>query len=329
MAELRKVHGSENSFFLLDQTTLAQPLPAATLKAFTQRITDRQTGLLGGADGVLVVDDAPGAAGRMTVINADGTYAKMCGNGLRTVARYLGEKTGQTQFTVQTAEAKLAVHREADLAPQVPAYSVEISPVSFDSAALPFAELNTTKIIDQVLPAIDPALHFTAVAVPNPHLIAFVPESELNGDKIGAIGQRLNAPNPYFPEGVNVTFATIEAPHTLFARTYERGVGFTNACGTGMAATSLAFALTSDQTAFDQLNTVYNPGGMVQTVVHEANGTYWIELIGNATVTDLIDVPDAALAVGDFTGAQVASTGEEAAYQAFVKQLPYRLVATR
>lgn len=325
MAELRRVHGSENTFFLMDQTTLDHKLSHQELVALTKRLSSRDSGLLGGADGMLIVDDAPGAVGRMTVINADGSLAKMCGNGLRTVARYLSEKTGQQQFTVQTEEAPLRVRHVADFAAGVPGYSVEISPVSFDAAALPFAALDTAKIVDQVLPALDPAMRFTAVAVPNPHLIAFVSEAELNGEKIGALGRKLNAANPYFPEGVNVTFAAIEGPHTLFARTYERGVGFTNACGTGMAATSLAFVLTHPEAAaLDQLNTVYNPGGVVQTNVHGSGGDYWIELIGNATTTHLIDVPEAQLHEGQFTGAQIADTGEEAAYQQFVGTLPYR-----
>ncbi|WP_390409098.1 diaminopimelate epimerase [Lacticaseibacillus jixiensis] len=331
MAQLLKVHGSDNAFFLLDQTRLAQPLDAATLIALTKRLTDRQTGLLGGADGMLVVSQAPDAAGRMTVINSDGTYAKMCGNGLRTVSRYLSEQTGQDEFTVQTEEAKLRVHRAAPLAQGVPAFGVEISPVSFEQKALPFAQLGHTQIIDTVLEALHPSLHFTAIAVPNPHLIAFVPEAELNGSTLGDLGKRLNAPNPYFPEGVNVTFATITGQSEIFARTYERGVGFTNACGTGMSATSLALVLTHPDVAEkNQPITVYNPGGMVHTVVHqEADGRYWIELIGNATVTDVVTIPDASLVQGTFDGATTRATGETADYTAFVASLPYRgLVAT-
>ncbi|WP_461213950.1 diaminopimelate epimerase [Lacticaseibacillus sp. GG6-2] len=331
MAELLKVHGSENHFFLLDQTTLTTPLPDATLIALAKRLCDRQEGLTGGADGLLVVSAGAQAAGRMTVINADGTYAKMCGNGLRTVSRYLSEKTGQDEFSVQTAEASLKVHRAAQLAEGVPAYGVEISPVSFAADALPFAQLGHDEIIDQVLPEIHPSLRFTAIAVPNPHLIAFVDAAELNGDAIEAIGKRLNAPNPYFPEGVNVTFATIMRENTIFARTYERGVGFTNACGTGMSATSLALVLTHPEVASrDVPITVYNPGGMVQTIVHqEASGRYWIELIGNASVIAKITVPESTLATGDFTGATVTDTGEQAQYASFVSDLPYRgLVAT-
>ena len=52
MVTLQKVHGSENSFFLLDETQLKQPLSTSQLAAFTKQVTNRQTGWLGGADGV-------------------------------------------------------------------------------------------------------------------------------------------------------------------------------------------------------------------------------------------------------------------------------------
>ena len=54
MTELLKVHGSQNQFFILDQTTLEQPLTDAELQTLAPRITNPQTGLLGGADGILV-----------------------------------------------------------------------------------------------------------------------------------------------------------------------------------------------------------------------------------------------------------------------------------
>ena len=128
MTKLLKVHGSQNQFFILDQTVLKQPLSDAELKALTIKLTDPETGLLGGADGVLAISqsDHPGVLGKMRVINADGSEASMCGNGLRTVARYLSEKTGQDQFKVETMYTDLQVRRQPDFAPGVPAMAVEI-----------------------------------------------------------------------------------------------------------------------------------------------------------------------------------------------------------
>ncbi|MTV83149.1 diaminopimelate epimerase [Secundilactobacillus folii] len=327
MVQLRKVHGSENHFFLLDQTTLESPLTDPELVALAQQITNPETGILDGADGLLVVNTSTheNALGQMRVINADGSEASMCGNGLRTVARYLAEKNHTNQFKIETMTADLQVSRQSDLAAQVPAFSVEISPVRFQPADFPFTNLGSEPLIDQPVPAFVSGLNFTAIAVPNPHLISFVDEDVMNGDDLGELGARLNGKNDYFPDGVNVSFAQILGKNQLFVRTYERGVGFTNACGTGMSATSLAFALTHPKLAeFEHTITVYNPGGMVKTRLHKAENRYWIDLIGNATETHLIDVDESALHQANvmLDNTSIETTTEEMAYQKFVADLP-------
>ncbi|WP_412989683.1 diaminopimelate epimerase [Pediococcus siamensis] len=323
--QIDKVHGSENHFFLLDQTKLQQKLTDQELIQFTTKITNPATGLLDGADGVLVVDEAThdGALAQMRVINADGSEASMCGNGLRTVGRYLAEKFQLDQFKVQTLNSDLHVQKAADFAAQVPAFSVEISPVSFEAAKLPFHNAKHEPLINQPWTALLPELKFTAVAVPNPHLISFVSAAELASADLGTLGKRLNEPNPYFPDGVNVSFAQILGQNKLFVRTFERGVGFTNACGTGMSATSLAFALTHpDQGQFDQEITVYNPGGLVKTNVHKVDSTYTIALTGNATVTHHLEISEADLHAAELAHVKIQTTPEENSYSKFVAQLP-------
>ncbi len=259
----------------------------------------------------------------MRVINADGSEASMCGNGLRTVARYLSEKTGKDNFLVDTMNASLRVRREKDFASNVPAFAVEISPVRFNKEALPFDNLGQERIIDAWLPEIYPGLRFTSIAVPNPHLISFVNQAEITGPILGIVGKKLNSNNPYFTDGVNVNFAQILDKNKLFVRTYERGVGFTNACGTGMSATSLALTLTHPE--IGNLNTpisVYNPGGMVKTIVHYEKNSYWIELIGNATFTHRIKLSEADLRKGDFSNVQIQKTAEQSAYEKFIANLP-------
>lgn len=327
MVQLRKVHGSENHFFLLDQTTLSEKLNDSELAALAQQMTNPATGILDGADGVLVVDESShdNVLGQMRVINADGSEASMCGNGLRTVSRYLAEKHHTNQFKVETLQADLQVSRQSDLASNVPAFSVEISPVRFNPSAFPFENLGDQPLIDSPVPAFLPSLNFTAIAVPNPHLISFVDEEEINNDDLGKLGSMLNKPNEYFTDGVNVSFAQILGPNQLFVRTFERGVGFTNACGTGMSATSLAFAMVHPNLGhFDEPITVYNPGGMVKTRVHKDADRYFIDLIGNATQTHFIDVDEGDLHNANVTPetADITETEEEAAYLKFVDSLP-------
>lgn len=327
MAQLLKVHGSQNSFFILDQTKLAQELNDHELQQLAQQITNHQTGLLGGADGVLVVNrpTRKGAVAQMRVINADGSEASMCGNGLRTVARYVAERDHLSNFKVDTMNSSLQVRQEEAFADGVPAFAVEISPVRFNKEALPFDNLGHDRLLGTMVPELAPQLTFSAIAVPNPHLISFVSQKVIEGPLLGQLGPYLNGDNPYFSDGVNVNFAQILGPNKLFVRTFERGVGFTNACGTGMSATTLAFVLLHhDQAAFGEPITVYNPGGLVKTIAHFANGRYWVELIGNATFTHQIDVPEEALHSAGVTAAnsQVTATGEQEAYEQFIKSLP-------
>lgn len=327
MAQLLKVHGSQNNFFILDQTTLQKPLSDEELQQLARQITSHARGLLGGADGLLVVNKPvrQGATAQMRVINADGSEATMCGNGLRTVARYVASRDHLKSFKVDTVNSSLQVRKEDDLAPDVPAFAVEISPVRFNKAALPFDHLGHDRLLGNLVPELAPQLTFTAIAVPNPHLISFVSPAVIEGPLLGKLGAYLNGQNPYFSDGVNVNFARILGKNKLFVRTYERGVGFTNACGTGMSATSLAFALLhTDQASFDQPISVYNPGGMVKTIVHFTNGRYWIELIGNATFTHRITVDESFLHNANVHAdhCQITETGEQAAYEQFVNQLP-------
>ncbi|WP_367341721.1 diaminopimelate epimerase [Limosilactobacillus sp.] len=327
MAKLLKVHGSQNCFFILDQTQLAHALTDEELSQLGIQLCDPKTGILNGADGLLVVDQGThkGVAGRMRVVNADGSYASMCGNGLRTVSRYLSEKLGKDQFIVETQDADLHVRKHDDFAAGVPAFAVEISPVRFNRQAMPLQNVGHERLLDDYVPEFAPAMKFSAIAVPNPHLIAFMDEDALTGPLLGELGKRLNSKNPYFTDGVNVNFAQILGDNKLFVRTYERGVGFTNACGTGMSATSLAFVLTHPEHAqLDQTITVYNPGGLVKTIVHRDEDRYWIELIGNATFTHQIDVDEANLHHANVTTdkVKIAESNEQSAYLKFVKSMP-------
>lgn len=324
MTKLLKVHGSENQFFILDRTQLEEPLSDQQIIEITKNITNRTNGLLGGADGLLLVDNSshPDTLGQMRVINADGSEASMCGNGLRTVSRYLSEKFNESKFKVETMNADLEVHQASDIAKNVKAFSVEISPVKFNQEAFPFKKLNKQQIFNEIIPELDSTEKFTAIAVPNPHLVNFSNEHNINTEKMGKLGKYLNGQNPYFTDGVNVNFAYEKAPNQIFVKTYERGVGFTNACGTGMTATSLAYALINHPNQnFDEEITVYNPGGMVKNNVKKIDNNYSLKLTGNATFTHKVNINLQDLIDNNLNQANISKTNEESDYQNFVNSL--------
>ncbi|WP_207695657.1 diaminopimelate epimerase [Enterococcus sp. DIV0212c] len=319
---MQKVHGSENDFFLIDETQLARPFTDKEIDDLRIRLCNRRSGLLGGADGLLLVEEVVKGASlaKMRVINSDGSEASMCGNGLRTVARYLAEKYDQEFFTVETMFADLKVRQAVNLAENIATYQVEISPVRFEAEAIPMETKNKT-IIDEVIPELSSTLKFSAVAVPNPHLITFVDHQTIMSEEFERIATYVNKENPIFPDGINVSFVEILGENQLFVRTFERGVGFTSACGTAMCASSLMYVLLHNN-EFGETITVKNTGGMVKTVVHEddADG-YWMELIGNATITHQLSGYMSDFVDGRFDQLNIQETSEQKDYLAFLKTI--------
>ncbi|MCB5951550.1 diaminopimelate epimerase [Enterococcus sp. BWT-B8] len=318
---LQKVHGSENDFFILDEIDLPEPFVHTEVDQLRKSLCDRNNGLLGGADGILFVGkvNKGTSLAKMRVINSDGSEASMCGNGLRTVARYLTEKYNQEYFTVETMFAELKVGRTDDFSKDVPAYQVEISPVSFEKEAVPMNYSQQT-VIDEIIPELSKTIKFSVVSVPNPHMIAFVDHEELENGELERIAAYVNGTNPIFPDGINVSFVEILRENELFVRTFERGVGLTSACGTAMCASSLMYTLLYTKIFYQRI-TVRNAGGLVKTVVHEnSDGGYWMELIGNATITHYIKGSIADFMYGDFEKLMIEETREQEAYKEFLAQ---------
>ncbi|MFY9779338.1 MAG: diaminopimelate epimerase [Candidatus Baltobacteraceae bacterium] len=213
-----KMHGTHNEFILIDE----RPPQVEDYEALARRVCDRTSGW--GADGLLVLSEESGAAARMRIINADGSEAEMCGNGVRCAARYLAERGAGERFTIAT----LAGPIEAAIVARAPEFSVRI-----DVGAPSFpGELRA-----ETLAAAGKVWTFYAVSLGNPHVVVFV-------DDVAAVdllraGAEL-ATHPHFPHGTNVHFVQVLGPSALRVRHYERGVGPTQACGTGAVASAVA-----------------------------------------------------------------------------------------
>ncbi|MBM7654767.1 diaminopimelate epimerase [Neobacillus cucumis] len=277
--DLIKGHGSGNDFLIIDEISNEYTFTEEDRATLARVLCNRNSEL--GADGILFVMNSEHAVGRMRVFNADGSEASMCGNGLRLVARYICELKGLNKAVIETMKANLKVSKQEDIFPQVHTYQVEISPVLFDLKALPL-NLNKSSVFNEKIEELSPELKFTALAVPNPHLISIVETEQLSSNLQKQLSEKVNGPNHLFPDGVNVSFVSPLQKDSIYVRTFERGVGFTNACGTAMSASSLVTCLL-DINEYEKGINVYNNGGRVQCVVHKLEDTYSIDLIGNAT----------------------------------------------
>ena len=307
---LIKGHGSGNDFLLIDEITNSYSFSEGDRAKLATLLCDRNSDL--GADGILFIMNSEQNDGRMRVFNADGSEASMCGNGLRLVARYICEMKGLTEAIIETMKADLKVSKQQDIYPKVTTYQVEISPVSFLLEDLPL-NLNEPNLLNEKIPELSQELTFSALAVPNPHLISVVNTEQLQSGVQKEISEKVNNPNKLFPDGVNVSFVKSLEEGSIYVNTFERGVGFTNACGTAMSASSLVTCLQGLNSVEEIIN-VYNKGGRVQCVVHENDENYSIDLIGNATYMYQAQV-DVVLARESFSVSSKEEFSEQSTYE--------------
>jgi len=269
-----KCHGSGNDFLLFDLMTCEPFVSDVEWASTAITLCNRITGI--GADGILLVENSEFADAKMRIFNADGSEASMCGNGLRCVTRFVGEKLNKTTMTIETMKKNLAT--AITIKNGLVTYNVEISPISFCTADLPMiTELD--EVFNLPLPQLAENLKFTAVAVPNPHLIAII-EGNIDTAQQVALAKKVNAENKWFPDGVNVSFVKVLKPGEIFVQTFERGVGLTNACGTAMSAASLVTNKLGYHGQNKQI-VVYTPSGvsvsctiLSDQVILAGNATY-------------------------------------------------------
>lgn len=307
---LIKCHGSGNDFLLIDEITETYQFSEKDRQNLAIALCDRKKGL--GADGILFVLDSDRCDAKMRVFNADGSEASMCGNGLRCVGRYVKEVKKSEEITIETMKADLKVSKEPSIFEEIPTYKVEISPVLFGLKHLPM-NMEKESLISEKIPEISDTLNFTAVAVPNPHLISIVENEHILSNEQKCISETVNGPNNLFPDGVNVSFVQDLGKAGIYVRTFERGVGFTNACGTAMSASTLVTCLTG-LNAYEKEIDVYNNGGKVRVIVHKNEELYSMDLIGNATYVSRIGIEVDAKEPESFITVDEFKFDEEAGY---------------
>ena len=271
--EVVKCHGSGNDFPLIDARAIE--LDDAGWAAVARALADRG-GPIGG-DGLLLLGPGrDGAAFAMRMFNSDGSEAETCLNGLRCVARIGFAALGLTQADVALKTSVAAVEHVADLAPGVYTVRETAGPASLDAAAWPLHDM-PARIVDAPIAALPGTRRFTAVAMPNPHLVSFV--AAIDDAELSAIGAVCEAAPDWLPNRANVSFVEPRGGD-LFVRTFERGVGLTDSCGSAMGASIYAAGITG-RVPFGRQTTVFNRGGMVGAIAREDG---MVTLMGNATI---------------------------------------------
>ncbi len=192
------------------------------IAAISQKLSDRHFGA--GSDGMIYISPSDRADFKMRIFNADGSEAKMCGNGIRCVGKFVYDKgyTDKTHLSVET----LSGVKTLDLQIR----SGKVKSVTVDMGKVTVGEEKEIAVGGQTVCGIP-------ISVGNPHFVVFVPDA--GTAPLQTVGPLIEK-HPSFPEGVNAEFVQATGNNQLRMRVWERGSGVTMACGTGACAASAA-----------------------------------------------------------------------------------------
>ncbi|MBE6660758.1 MAG: diaminopimelate epimerase [Ruminococcaceae bacterium] len=211
-----KMHGLGNDYLYVYGEV------PSNIEELSKQLSKRHFGA--GSDGMIYISPSAVADFKMRIFNADGSEAKMCGNGIRCVGKYVYDKgyTDKTRLTVETLSGIKTLELNVCLG--------KVESVSVDMGrAIPDEDMTVSLDGQTVV--------MTPVSVGNPHAVIFV--EDIEGAPLTTLGPKLER-HEAFPDGVNVEFVQVLGYGELRMRVWERGSGVTMACGTGACASAMA-----------------------------------------------------------------------------------------
>ncbi|MFQ9194010.1 MAG: diaminopimelate epimerase [Candidatus Gastranaerophilaceae bacterium] len=230
-----KMHGCGNDYIYVNCFTEKIEEPSVIAK----KVSDRHFGI--GSDGLILICPSETADFKMRMFNADGSEGKMCGNGIRCVAKYVYDNgmTDKEVITVETLSGiktlQLAVSQG-----RVQAVTVDMGSPVLTPSQIP-VKCEGDRIINQPVSVGGKEYYITCVSMGNPHAVVFTEEevTALNLEKTGPLFEN----HEIFPDRVNTEFIHVIDEKTIDMRVWERGSGETLACGTGACASVVACVL--------------------------------------------------------------------------------------
>ena len=226
-----KMQGLGNDYIYVN----VMECPISNPEQFSIRWSDRRKGI--GSDGLIMIGKSAVADFSMRIFNADGSEARMCGNGARCVGKYLHDKglTDKTEIRLETLSGIkiLKLHLGQD-------GTVKTVTVNMGQG-LPLKVNNGSgTLVGETLNVGEGPTVCTAIDMGNPHLVMFVKDAQKA--RVQEVGPFMEH-HKMFPDRANIEFAQVMDRKHIRMRVWERGSGITFACGTGACATAVASAM--------------------------------------------------------------------------------------
>ncbi len=222
----KKMHGAGNDFIVIRY----EDFPfQEEFSEFAKRSCHRHFGV--GADGLMVVAPSEAADVKMLYFNSDGSSGNMCGNGIRCFSKYAFDEGIVTSlnFEVETLAGILLVQAQAK-DNKISTVKVNMGGLIYSPKDIPVATEEET-FINKSISIEDRSFLITSVLMGVPHTVIF--SEDISRETVLKYGPLLEK-HSLFPRGTNVNFAQIVDRGHINVRTWERGAGYTLACGTGV-----------------------------------------------------------------------------------------------
>ena len=237
-----KMHGAGNDYVYVDARSEDRDWPE-----LSRQMSDRHFGV--GGDGLILIKNSDVADLRMSMFNADGSEAEMCGNGIRCFVKYAVDRgivsDSVASISVETLAGirQIATITEGDqvtgarVSMGTPILTPKDVPVKLESAG----EYGSGPVLGYPFQMEGHDLPLSFVSMGNPHAVTFIdmPVAEF---PLLTVGPKVEH-HAIFPNRVNFEIVNVNSRDHLTARVWERGSGETLACGTGACGIAVASIL--------------------------------------------------------------------------------------
>lgn len=254
--DFEKYHGLGNDYVLIND--IKWNIPEEQKSKLAIKLCEIHFSI--GADGLIFIANSDDADVKMRIFNNDGTEAEMCGNGIRCFSKYVYEHSivRKEEIKIETIKGIL-VARNKIIDENVVSVQIDMGPPILICEEIPvITESLSNKCINEPIAILDKIFKFTAVSMGNPHAVIFI-DTQLNDDELNMYGATLES-HKFFPNKTNVEFVQVLSEEESVVRVFERGVGITKSCGTGVCASVVAGSLLG-KFKKNSVITVHNDGG--------------------------------------------------------------------
>ena len=247
-----KYHGLGNDFIIINNMECKTPMDGKTV----EKLCHRSFGI--GADGVILVEQSAQADSKMIIYNSDGSRPEMCGNGIRCFAKFVYDEQiiKKSIIVVETDAGMMNIELKVD-GDFARAVVVNMGQPEFAAAKVPVI-ITKSEAINVEIDIEGNKFKITSMLMGVPHTVVFV--NSLEDEVVMHLGKLIEN-SKYFPKKTNVNFVKVLDRENIILKTWERGAGYTYACGTGACA-SVAAGIVNNLTG-EKVNVQLRGGDLV------------------------------------------------------------------